>query len=97
MLCSLAMKAKRALPPGKVARRPRGNFQTSQRKDREAIDAAFKRKIGDDGFRPHGAFGRKAFKEKHPEASKPSRFPEASQGSNYARSIQELNKTADLS
>jgi hypothetical protein len=76
MLCSLAMKAKRTLPPGKVARRPRGNFQTSQKKDREAIDAAFKRKIGDDGFRPQGAFGRK---EKHPEASKPSRFPEASQ------------------
>jgi len=73
------MKAKRTLPPSKVGLRTQRNFETSQRKVRDLIDAAFKRKIGDDGFRPNGAFGRKAFKEKHPEHSKPSRFPEAAQ------------------
>jgi hypothetical protein len=58
--CSLVMKTKRTLPPTKVgARRPRRNFERSQKEDRDAIDAAFKRKIGDDGFRPHGVFGRK--------------------------------------
>jgi hypothetical protein len=54
------MKTKRVLPPTKVGRRPRRKVETSQKKDREAIDAAFKRMIGDDGFRPQGAFGRKA-------------------------------------
>jgi hypothetical protein len=32
----------------------------NQKKDREAIDGALKRMFGDDGFRPHGVFGRKA-------------------------------------
>jgi hypothetical protein len=53
------MKAKRTLPPIKVGFRIRRNYETSQKKDRDAIDAAFKRKIGEDGFRLHGAFGRK--------------------------------------
>jgi hypothetical protein len=54
------MKAKRTLPPTTVGWRPRRNFETSQKQDRDAIDAAFKRKIDDDGFKPHGALGRKA-------------------------------------
>jgi len=29
----------------------------SQKKERDAIDAALKRLVGDDGFRPKGAFG----------------------------------------
>jgi len=42
--CSLVMKTKRTLPPTKVgARRPRRNFERSQKEDRDAIDAAFKR------------------------------------------------------
>ena len=58
--CSFVMKTKRTLPPTKVgARRPRRYFGRSQKEDRDAIDAAFKRKIGDDRFRPHGVFGRK--------------------------------------
>jgi hypothetical protein len=50
------MKAKRTLPPPAVRRRRRRSFETSQKKDREAIDTAFKRLVGDDGFRPQGAF-----------------------------------------
>jgi hypothetical protein len=56
---SLVMKSKRNLTKLK-ARRPRRKFETTQKKDRDAIDAAFKRMIADDGFRPYGAFGRKA-------------------------------------
>jgi hypothetical protein len=56
--CSLVMKAKRTVPSAKV--RARRKFETSQKKDRDAIDAALKRMMGDDGFRPHGAFGRRA-------------------------------------
>jgi hypothetical protein len=48
------MKAKSNLPPPTIGRRPRRNFETSQKKVREAIDAALKRKLGDDGFRPRG-------------------------------------------
>jgi hypothetical protein len=54
-----AMKAKRNLPPTTVGRRSRRSFETSQKKVREAIDAALKRKIGDDGFRQQGVFGKK--------------------------------------
>jgi hypothetical protein len=50
------MKLKRALPPTKIGRRPRRN-ESSQKKDRDAINAALKRLLGDDGFRPQGAFG----------------------------------------
>ena len=53
------MKAKRILPPTTVKRRSRRSFETSQKKVREAIDAALKRKIGDDGFRQQGVFGKK--------------------------------------
>jgi hypothetical protein len=49
---------KRTVPPTKVGRRTRRSFETSQKKVREAIDAALKRKLGDDGFKPSGAFGR---------------------------------------
>jgi hypothetical protein len=51
------MKTKRTLPPATIGRRPRGSSDTSQKKDRDAIDAALKRLIGEDGFRPQGAFG----------------------------------------
>jgi hypothetical protein len=51
------MKPKRTLPPTTVGRRPRRSYETSQKRDREAIDAAFKRLIGDDGFKSEGAFG----------------------------------------
>ena len=54
-----AMKTKSALPPTTVGDRPRRSFETSQKKDRDAIDAAFKKLIGEDGFRAHGAFGRR--------------------------------------
>ena len=53
------MKDKRTLPLTKVGRRHRGKSVQSQKKDIEAINKAFKRKIGDDGFRPQGVFGRK--------------------------------------
>lgn len=53
------MKAKRNLPPTTVGRRSRRSFETSQKKVREAIDAALKSKIGDDGFRQQGVFGKK--------------------------------------
>jgi hypothetical protein len=49
---------KRIVPSTKVGRRTRRSFETSQKKVREAIDAALKRKVGDDGFKPAGAFGR---------------------------------------
>jgi hypothetical protein len=51
------MKVKRSLPPTKIGRRPKRNYESSQKKDREAIEAAFKRLIGEDGFKPQGAFG----------------------------------------
>jgi hypothetical protein len=53
------MKAKRILPPVKVGPRNRAKSVQSQKKDIEAINRAFKRKIGDDGYRSQGAFGRK--------------------------------------
>jgi hypothetical protein len=51
------MKTKKTLPPATIGRRPRRSSDTSQKKDRDAIDAALKRLLGDDGFRPQGAFG----------------------------------------
>jgi len=57
--CFLVMKIKRSLPPTRVGRRPRRKYETSQKRDRDAIDAAFKRKLGDDGFQPGGVFGAK--------------------------------------
>jgi hypothetical protein len=51
------MKLKRSLPPNKIGRRPKRIYESSQKKDREAIEAAFKRLVGEDGFRPQGAFG----------------------------------------
>jgi hypothetical protein len=53
------MKAKRILPAVKVGPRNRAKSAQSQKKDIEAINKAFKRKIGDDGYRSQGAFGRK--------------------------------------
>jgi hypothetical protein len=53
------MKAKRTLPPVKAGPRNRAKSVQSQKKDIEAINKAFKRKIGDDGYRSQGAFGRK--------------------------------------
>jgi hypothetical protein len=53
------MKAKDPLRPVKVGPRNRAKSVQSQKKDIEAINKAFKRKIGDDGFRSQGAFGRK--------------------------------------
>jgi hypothetical protein len=35
-------------------------IQYAGHQDRDAIDTALKRMLGDDGFRPHGTFGRKA-------------------------------------
>jgi hypothetical protein len=52
-----AMKLKRSLPPTKIGRRPKRHYESSQKKDREAIEAAFKRLVGEDGFKPQGAFG----------------------------------------
>jgi hypothetical protein len=51
-----AMKPKRNLPPTTTGHRPRRNFGMSQKKERDAIDAALNRLIGDDGFRPRGIF-----------------------------------------
>jgi hypothetical protein len=51
------MKAKRTLPATTTGRRPRSSFGTSQKKERDAVDAALKRLIGDDKFRPQGIFG----------------------------------------
>jgi len=53
------MKAKHTLPPVKAGPRNRAKSVQSQKKDIEAINKAFKRKIGDDGYRSQGAFGRK--------------------------------------
>jgi hypothetical protein len=53
------MKAKRILPPVKAGPRNQAKSAQSQKKDIEAINKAFKRKIGDDGYRSQGAFGRK--------------------------------------
>jgi hypothetical protein len=52
-----AMKLKRSLPPNKIGRRPKRNYEASQKKDRDAIEAAFKRLVGEDGFKPQGVFG----------------------------------------
>jgi hypothetical protein len=52
-----AMKAKRTLPSTTTGRQPRRKSGMSQKKERDAIDAALKRLIGDDGFRPQGIFG----------------------------------------
>jgi hypothetical protein len=60
------MKGKRTLPPTKVGRRLRGNYERTQKKDLEAIDAALKRKIGDDGFRPRGRFRQKSVAMNNP-------------------------------
>jgi hypothetical protein len=54
------MKTKRTLPPTKAGRRPRHNYEESQKKVREAIDAAFKKKrrrseMTDLGRRAHSA------------------------------------------
>jgi hypothetical protein len=65
------MKAKRTLPPTTVGRRLRRSYETSQKKDRDAIDAAYKRLIGDDGFRPEGAFGTRRADKKVSWDSKP--------------------------
>ena len=62
------MKNKPTLPQTKIERRPRRNFETTQKKDRDAIDAAFKRKIGDNGLRPRGEFGRKKVEKGSPAA-----------------------------
>jgi hypothetical protein len=51
------MKLKRSLSPAKIGRRPKRNYESSQKKDRQAIETAFKRLVGEDGFRPQGAFG----------------------------------------
>jgi hypothetical protein len=56
-VCVFAMKAKRTLPPITTGRQPRRRSGMSQMEEREAIDAALKRLIGDDGFRPQGIFG----------------------------------------
>ena len=53
------MKAKHTVPPVKAGPRNRAKSEQSQKKDIEAINKAFKRKIGDDGYRSQGAFGRK--------------------------------------
>ena len=52
------MKAKHTLPPVKVGPRKRAESEQSQKKDIEAINRAFKRKIGDDEYRSQRAFGR---------------------------------------
>ena len=57
----------------RVGRAPRRNVEMSQKKEREAIDAAFKRNIGNEGFRPHGAFGRKAYVFRPPPAERRTR------------------------
>ena len=59
LYCRLIMKARRTLTPVKVGPRNRAKSAQSQKKDIEAINKAFKRKIGDDGYRSQGAFGRK--------------------------------------
>jgi hypothetical protein len=53
------MKAKPALPPVKLGPRNRAKSIQSQKKDIEAINKAFKRKIGDGGYQSQGAFGRR--------------------------------------
>jgi hypothetical protein len=58
-VCVFAMKAKRTLPASTTGRRPRRSFETSQKKERDAIDAALKRLMGDDGFRPRGVFSKR--------------------------------------
>ena len=65
------MKAKRSLPPTTIGRRFRRSYETSQKKDRDAIDAAYKRLIGDDGFRPEAVFGPRRTDKKVPGNSKP--------------------------
>jgi hypothetical protein len=65
------MKAKRSLPPTTIGRRFRRSYETSQKKDRDAIDAAYKRLIGDDGFRPEGVFGTRKADKTVPGNSKP--------------------------
>ena len=59
LYCPRVMKAKHTLPSAKVGPRNRAKPEQSQKKDIEAINRAFKRKIGDDGYRSQGAFGRK--------------------------------------
>jgi hypothetical protein len=52
-------ESQNTLPPVKAGPRNRAKSVQSQKKDIEAINKAFKRKIGDDGYRSQGAFGRK--------------------------------------
>ena len=54
----LVKKMKRTVPPTTIVRRKRLTFETTQKEEREAINAAFKRLVGDDGFRANGAFGK---------------------------------------
>jgi hypothetical protein len=54
---STNVKAKRTLPPIMTGRKPRRRSGMNQKKEGDAIDAAFRRLIGDDGFKPQGVFG----------------------------------------
>ena len=51
-------ESQHTLPPVKVGPRKRAESEQSQKKDIEAINRAFKRKIGDDEYRSQRAFGR---------------------------------------
>ena len=54
-----AMKAKRTLPGKSTGREPRRRSGMSQKEERDAIDAALKRLMGDDGFRPRGVLAKR--------------------------------------
>jgi hypothetical protein len=55
----LVKKIKRTIPPVTVGRRKRFTSEMSQQKEREAINAALKRLVGEDGFRANGAFSKR--------------------------------------
>ena len=49
---------KRTVPPTTIVRRKRLTFETTQKEEREAINAALKRLVGDDGVIANGASGK---------------------------------------
>jgi hypothetical protein len=54
----LMKKIKRTLPPTTIGRRKRFTSEKTQKEEREAINAALKKLVGEDGFRANGAFGK---------------------------------------
>jgi hypothetical protein len=84
----LVKKMKRTVPPTTIGRRKRFTSETTQKEEREAINAALKRLVGEDGFRANGAFGKLSPKRlvenpaRDGQRSAPVHDPRSTDGSN---------------